>query len=59
MIYQIGLILVILVGFNSTNSTEILEYVENNIIHDLDNIYCQPNAFGNESGIRDLLDRDC
>ena len=47
-------------GFNSTNSTEILDYVENNIIHDLDNSYCPRDYYGgDETGFYDLMDRWC
>lgn len=63
MIYQtsyIGLILVLFasVGFNSTNATEILDYVENNIIRGMDDppdYYCKNYYGDNESSARDLL----
>lgn len=44
---QIGLILVLIVGLNTTNASEILDYVENNIIHGLDDTYC----------VNDVIDR--
>jgi hypothetical protein len=59
MISQIGLMLVLLVGLNSTNSSEILEYVENHIIKSMDDTYCPPDYYGNETGLYDLLDRWC
>jgi hypothetical protein len=52
--------LVLVSGLNSTNSTEILEYVENHIINGLDDTYCPENYYGgDDTGLYDLLDRWC
>jgi hypothetical protein len=50
--------LVLVGGFNSTNSTEVLEFAENNIIRDLDDGYCPPDYYG-PGPLDDLLDRWC
>jgi hypothetical protein len=52
------LVLLVLAGLNSTNTTEILEYVENHIIKGLDDGYCPPDYYGgDDTGLYDLLDR--
>jgi hypothetical protein len=62
------IVLVIFIGvntadavvMNTTNSTEILGYVENNIIRGLDDTRCPPDYYGgNDTGLYDLLDRWC